>query len=263
MRAVTGVFLSKADAIKSVEKLRALNVAADKITLLTPGDERKEASLVSTEAAEAPGIGKALGAVVGAAGGLSGGSMLVAAMVPGIGMVTAAGILGVAILGAAGAAVGAAAGSSLDNSASEGLPEDEMFVYEDALRKGRSVIIAFAENSSAAEPIREALKLAGAEALDDACHKWWIGLRSAEQEHHAVGGGNFSADEKFYRLGFEDALHSRMRCKEFDQVSADMDSRLEDLQKQYPGENVAEAYTQGYQRGREYYQRFCDQTKAA
>ena len=105
MRAVTGVFLSKADAIKSVEKLRALNVAADKITLLTPGDERKEASLVSTEAAEAPGIGKALGAVVGAAGGLSGGSMLVAAMVPGIGMVTAAGMLGVAILGAAGAAL--------------------------------------------------------------------------------------------------------------------------------------------------------------
>lgn len=263
MRAVTGVFPSKADAIKAVEKLRALNIAADKITLLTPGDERKEASLVSTEAAEAPGIGKALGAVVGAAGGLSGGSMLVAAMVPGIGMVTAAGMLGVAILGAAGAAVGAAAGASLDNNASEGLPEDEIFVYEDALRKGRSVVIAFAENSSAAEPIREALKLAGAEAIDDARHKWWIGLRSAEQEHYSVSGGNFSEDEKFYRLGFEDALHSRMRCKEFDQVSAEMDSRLEDLQKQYPGENIAEAYTQGYQRGREYYQRFCDQTKAA
>jgi|SRR5579862_6691161 len=263
MQAVTGVFLSKADAIKAMEKLRALNIAADKITLLTPGDERKEAIFISTDATEAPGVGKALGAVVGAAGGLSGGSLLVAAMVPGIGMVTAAGLLGAAILGAAGAALGAVAGASLDNNLSEGLPEDEIFVYEDALRKGRSVVIAFAEDSSAAEPVREALKLAGAEAIDDARHQWWIGLRSAEQEHYSAAGGNFNEDEKFYRLGFEDALHSRMRCKEFDQVSAEMDSRLEDLQKKYPGENIAEAYTQGYRRGREYYQRFCDQTKAA
>ena len=246
-----------------MEKLRALNVAADKITLLTPGDERKEASLVATDAGEAPGIGKALGAVVGAAGGLSGGSLLVAAIVPGIGMVTAAGMLGAAILGAAGAALGAAAGASLDNTSSEGLPENEIFVYEDALRKGRSVVLVFAEDSAAAEPVREALKLAGAEAIDDARHQWWIGLRSAEQEHYTAGGGNFGEDEKFYRLGFEDALHSRMRCKEFDQVSAEMDSRLDDLQKEYPGENIAEAYTQGYQRGREYYQSFCDQTKAA
>jgi hypothetical protein len=263
MQAVTGVFLSKHDAIAAVEKLRAMNVVDERITLLTPGDERKEENLVSTDAGEAPGVGKALGAVVGAAGGLSGGSMLVAAMVPGIGMVTAAGLLGASILGAAGAAIGAAAGASLDNRFSEGLPEDEIFVYEDALRKGRSVVVVFSDDSSGAERVRDALKSARAEAIDDARHQWWIGLRSAEQEHYSAAGGNFGTDEKFYRLGFEEALHSRMRCKEFDQVSAEMESRLEELQKKYPGEDITEAYTRGYQRGREYYQRFCDQTKAA
>ena len=46
-------------------------------------------------------------------------------------------------------------------------------------------------------------------------------------------------------------------------MSAEMESNLEDLQKQYPGVELAEAYTRGYQRGREYYQRLCDERKAA
>jgi len=88
-------------------------------------------------------------------------------------------------------------------------------------------------------------------------------LRSAEQEHYSRSGRNFRDDEKFYRLGFEAALHARTRCKEFDQVSAEMESNLEDLQRQYPGVEVAEPFTRGYERGRDYYQNLCDQSKAA
>ncbi len=51
------------------------------------------------------------------------------------------GLLGAAILGAAGATVGATAGDKMEKSATQGLPEDEIFVYEDALRQGRSVVI--------------------------------------------------------------------------------------------------------------------------
>jgi hypothetical protein len=201
--------------------------------------------------------------VLGAAGGMSTGA-LVAAVIPGVGLVTAIGILGTAILTAAGAGVGAAAGDSLENRMTDGLPEDEIFLYEDALRKGRTVVIVFAEDETIATSVRERFTAEGAEAIDAARQQWWTGLRSAEQEHYAVSAGtNFDRDEKFYRLGFEAALHARMRCKEFDQVSAEMESKLEDVQREHPGEEVAEAFTRGYQRGREHYQHLCDESRAA
>ena len=109
----------------------------------------------------------------------------------------------------------------------------------------------------------EQLKAEGAEAIDAARQQWWIGLRSAEQEHYSASGKDFGNVEQFYRLGFEDALHARNRCREFDQVSAEMEANLEELQRQYPGVDLGDAYTEGYQRGREYYQKLCDQAKAA
>ena len=262
MQTVTGIFATEHDARCAVEALTSKGIPGNKITLLTPGKSEKDLESVRVEAAEKPGIGKAIGGVLGAAGGLSGGSILFA-IIPGVGPVTAIGLLGAAILGAAGAGVGAAAGASLENFTTEGLPEDEIFVYEDALRKGRSVVIVFADDEAAAESLRESLKSDGAEAIDAARQQWWIGLRSVEQEHYAASGRDFTNVEKFYRLGFEDALHARNRCKEFDQVSAEMEANLEDLQRQYPGAEIADAYTEGYQRGREYYQRSCDQSKAA
>ena len=261
MEAVTGVFRVLADARRSVDALRSKGVPEDRITLLTPWDGDAVES-VPVDTSEAPGIGKALGAVVGAAGGLSGGSLLMA-VIPGVGPVTALGMLGAAVVGAAGATIGGAVGGAIDNSASRGLPEDEIFVYEDALRRGRSVVIALAEDSAEVNIVRDALRHEGAETVDAARHEWWIGLRSAEREHYLAGGGEFDKAEKFYRLGFEAALHARTRCKEFDQVSAEMASNLEELQKGYPGADIEEPYTRGYQRGREYYQHLCDESRAA
>jgi hypothetical protein len=263
MQAVTGVFASQAKADHAIETLLSNGVVADKITLLTPGSRRIHAEPIPVVAGEQPGIGKAIGAAIGAAGGITGGSILAAAIIPGVGAVTAVGLLGAAILGAAGAGAGAVAGASLENSRTEGLPEDEIFVYEDAMRKGRTVVIVLAEDADSAESLRAVLKSKGAETVDAARHQWWIGLQSAEREHYSISGRNFGTDEQFYRRGFEDAQHARTRCKEFDQVSAEMESNLEDLQNQFPGVDLAEAYTRGYQRGREYYQRLCDERKAA
>jgi len=262
MEAVTGIFFSQNEAEDAVKVLRATGLQADKITLLTPG-HIKELESLPVDSTEQPGMGKAMGALLGAATGLSGGALLVAAVIPGVGPVTAAGLLGGAILAAAGATVGASVGGSMENSATEGLPEDEIFVYEDALRKGRTVVIAFAQDEPQAEHLRELFRLQGAEAIDVARHQWWIGLRSAEREHYATSGKNFADDEKFYRLGFEAALHAKSRCKEFDQVSAEMARDVEDLEQKHPGAAVSEAYTRGYQRGRDYYQQLCNEKKAA
>ena len=262
MQPVTGVFLSKLDADQAIAELQSKGIRTNQVTLLTPGGNVAEKlKPVPVDAAEPPGIGTAIGAVVGGATGLSGG--LVAAVLPGVGTVSAMGLLGAALLTAAGASLGGAVAGSIEESTIEGLPEDEIFVYEDALRKGRTVVIVLVEDGADAISIRQMLKSEGAESVDAARERWWIGLRSAEQEHYEGSGGNFRDDEKFYRLGFEAALHARNRCKEFDQVSAEMASKLEELQHQYPGVNLAEPFARGYARGRQYYQRFCDQSKAA
>jgi hypothetical protein len=189
--------------------------------------------------------------------------LILAALIPGVGPITAIGLLGGAVLAAAGASIGAVAGGKLENSMTDGLPEDELFVYEDALRQGRSVVIALAEDEAEAARFRELLETEGAESVDAAREKWWIGLRDAEHEHYSTLGRNLSDDEKFYRLGFESALHARSRCKEYDQVLSEMTADIEELEQKYPGVEVEEPFRRGYERGRDYYQRLCDESKAA
>ncbi len=263
MRAVTGVFRSESDAQRALTELRSTGLPEDRITLLTPGSTEAEQGSAPVVTAEQPGMGKTVGAVLGTAAGFSGGPLIVAALIPGVGPITAIGLLGGALLAAAGASIGAVAGGKLENAMTEGLPEDELFVYEDALRKGRSVLIALADDEGAASPLRELLKAKGAETVDAAREQWWIGLRDAEQEHYSSFSRNLSEDEKFYRLGFESALHARTRCKEYDQVMGEMTAQIEELERQHPGAEVAEAYQRGYERGRDYYQQLCNESKAA
>ncbi len=265
MQAISGVFKTTAGAERATAEVRKLGVPAEKVTLLTPGSLgqiSKELESVPIDATEQPGMGKAFGAVLGGSAGLSGSALLIA-LVPGVGTISAIGVLGAAILTAAGATIGASAGSKFESSTSAGLPEDEIFVYEDALRKGRSVVVAMAETDASASLLRSLLQAEGAESIDAAREQWWIGLRGAEQAHYSKSGKSFTEDENFYRLGFEAALHARTRCKEFDQVSGEMNAALEDVQRQYPNANVEEPFTRGYQRGREHYQQLCDETRAA
>ncbi len=265
MEAISGVFKTREGAEKAVQEARKAGISFDRITLLLPGtvDQiNKEMQVVPVDATEQPGMGKAVGAVAGGGVGFAGGSLLMA-LVPGLGPITAVGLLGAAILGAAGATIGAAAGNELEKSTTQGIPEDEIYVYEDALRQGRSVVILLAEDQQSASLLRDLLKLQGAESVDAAREQWWVGLRSAEESHYTKSGASFAQDEEFFRLGFQAALHARTRCLEFDQVSGEMNAALEDVQRQHPGEQVEAPFTRGYQRGREYYQHLCDDKKAA
>src|SRR6202041_1087802 len=265
MEAISGVFRARKSAEDAVEEVRKSGIAADKITLLIPGTANqvdKEVQSVPVDSAEQPGMGKGLGALAGGGVGIVGGAMLVA-LVPGVGPITAVGMLGAAILGAAGATIGATVGNTLEKSTTTGLPEDEIFVYEDALRQGRSVVIVLAENKESASLVRDQLKMHGAESVDAAREQWWIGLRKPEESHYSKSGKSFAEDEKYYRLGFEAALHARRRCVEFDQVSGEMNAALEDAQREHPGVQLEAAFTRGYQRGRDYYQQRCDETGKA
>jgi hypothetical protein len=261
LEAIAGVFQTRTDAERALNQIRNAAIPEDRITLLTPGSVdqiHREVESVAVDSTEQPGMGGAMGALLGGGIGVTSGSLLMA-LVPGVGPITAFGLLGAAVLGAAGATVGAKAGNRIEQDSDRGLPEDEIFVYEDALRRGRSVVIAMAENGGQADLIRDLFKREGAESVDAAREQWWIGLRSAEANRYPSSGRAFSDDERFYRMGFEAAMHARTRCMEFDQVSAAMDAALEDVKHKYPGEPVEEPFTRGYRRGREHYQQLCEE----
>jgi hypothetical protein len=266
MEAVAGVFKSRSDAERALGALHAIGFPEDKTTFLAPGSADqidKEMTSVAADSTEQPGMAKAMGALLGGGIGVTGGAVLMA-LIPGVGAITAFGLLGMAILGAAGATVGGAAANKIEEDSYQGLPEDEIFVYEDALRKGRSVVIALAEDDSQRDQVRTLLETEGAESVDAAREQWWIGLRSAEQAHYSADGKDSGDDERFYRMGFEAALHAKTRCMEFDQVSGEMNAALEDAQRENPGKNVEKPFIRGYQRGREHYQQMCDEgSKAA
>jgi|SRR5215472_9094273 len=179
MESIASVFQSRIAAEEGLSELLPLGIPKDRITILTPEATEKELAAVPTVEAEQPGMGKALGAAVGGAVGLASGmgaaGVVMSAIVPGVGPVLA----GAALLGT----IGAAAGGAIEKSLSDGLPADELFVYEDALRNGRTVLIAIAENSQQAEGARGALENAGAESIDRARDMWWLGVRDVEKKN--------------------------------------------------------------------------------
>jgi hypothetical protein len=266
MEPVTGVFASQHDAAQAVQKLRSIGIKESRISLLTPGELKEEVGAVPVATTEQPGMGKTMGGVVGAAAGAAGGLELGAALsafIPGVGPVIALGLMGAGLFGLAGAGIGAAIGQKAENALDDGLPEDELFVYEDALRKGKSVLMVMADDEEHARPLRDLLEQQGAESVDAAREEWWIGLRSPEQEHYTGLGRDFSQDEKFYRCGFEAALHARTRGKEYDQVLSEMQADLEELKRQHPNAEVEEPFRRGYDRGRAYYESVRTRSRAS
>jgi hypothetical protein len=250
MSTVAGIFKSRADAERAAANLSSAGINTDKINLLTPGttDEELEAAVPTTET-EQPGMGGALGGTVGAAMGAAGGMQIGAALasllVPGVGPVLAAGVIGAALLGIGGAAAGAAAGNAMEESV-EGLPHDELYVYEDALRQGRSVVIAIVDDGAEAEGARSILAQAGAESIDAARESWWVGLRDAEEEEYTGQGKDFKQDEPVYRRGFEAAQHPRVRGKSYEEAT-------ESLRERYSDAYEAESFRRGYERGQNYH----------
>jgi hypothetical protein len=223
------------------------------VNMLTPEMNDKEIAAVRVVGGEQPGMGKALGAVTGGAIGLAGGAALVPAiassLVPGIGPVLGIGIFAGTLLGAIGAVGGEAAGAALEGTLEEGLPEDELFVYEDALRKGRSVLVVRTEDDEA-NAVRGAFELAGAESVDRAREMWWLGLRDIQKEQYSTEGSDFDHDEPDFRKGFEAALRLRNRNCSYEEYCQRLSGRDTDSGYERKG------FRNGYERGQQYLEAF-------
>src|SRR5437762_5808320 len=246
MQTVAGIFATRGDAERAAAQLEALGIPRDRITLLSPGVDPHK--VVPVDDGERPGVGRAIGAVVGGGAGAAVGFPLGAAvtmMIPGIGPIIASGIIGALLFGAGGAAVGA----TLEESLVAGMPHDDLFVYEDALRRGRSVVIALVEDDTLAGRARTALEAADAESIDAARERWWLGMRSAEQERYERGRAAFDRDEILFRRGFEAALAPSVRGRSWEEA-------LPDLQARHGDVCDALAFRHGWERGQDYYREF-------
>jgi hypothetical protein len=249
MAIVSGVFQSRGEALQAINELHVAKIKAEHIGLLTPEltEQEVEARAHVTDS-ERPGLGKAMGAVVGGAMGAASGATVGAAVaslaVPGVGPVIAAGVLAAALLGVAGAATGAVAGEAVEEALGEGLPHEDLFVYEDALRKGRSVVVAFVDDSDE-DRVRDIMRRHGSLDVEHLRENWWQERREEEKTSYQQAGGDFARDEDNYRRGFQTALHPKRRGKPYEEVQ-------QELRNSYTAAELDSAFRQGYERGRRY-----------
>jgi hypothetical protein len=257
MEAVVGLFAKPETAERAADELIATGIPSEHISVLTRGADAGQIKSLPTDDAEQPGVGRAIGTVVGGAAGAAAGVQLatVAAtlFIPAVGPVIATGLIAGALFGIG---AGGAIGKAVEQTLSEGLPKDEVFIYEDALRQGRTVLVALAETSVQADAARAALAGAGAETVDAARHAWWIGLRDSEAVRYADTGEDFVRDEATYRLGFEAALSPRTRGKTYDQS-------VGWLRERFPDVYAHTAFRRGFESGQTYYARLQDWMDAA
>ena len=250
MQAVTGVFKSQADAERAVSQLRNLGIPEKRLGIVRPGSapERLEAGVPVTDT-EDPGMGRAMGAAVGgamgAAGGATAGLAIASLVVPGIGPLVAFGMIGAGLLGLVGAAAGSAVGDQVEEELGEGIPHEDVYLYEDALRHGHSIVIAYVEEGDQADRAAEVMNNVGAEDLDRLRENWWQELRDGERAHY---GSDFDQHEESYRRGYQAALHPKRRGKAYSDAEADLISA-------YTGSVLDRPFQAGYERGQGYRQR--------
>src|SRR5436190_3926253 len=247
MEILTGVFESHDQAIDAVQKLRSLGLTDKQIGLVTPEGKWPEGGVrVPVTDTEDSGMGQAMGAAVGGAMGAAGGATLGLAaaslLVPGVGPVVALGVVGAVLMGASGAAVGAVVGDTFEETLGEGIPHEDIYLYEDALRQGKSVVVAYPDDDTPTDSVQQVMTSSGALSTDKLRDQWWANVRDDEFVHYQNSGRDFTADELSYRRGFEAAHHPECRGKSYSRAEQILKSRYSDAE-------IDAAFRSGYDRG--------------
>jgi len=250
MEVIVRVFDNYDNALEAVSRLREIGINERRLALLASGHTTQgTATSLPVSDSENPGMGTAMGGVVGGAMGAAGGATLGLAtatlLVPGVGPVLAFGLIGAALLGGTGAVVGAKVGDTIEEELGEGFPHEEVYLFEDALRHGKSVVVAYAEGGTQANEAREIMTQLGSVNMDSLRETWWNEQRDHEWTDYQSNGRDFQRDELSYRHGFEAALHPLRRGKAYSSVE-------NSLKETYGDAALDSAFRKGYQRGAAY-----------
>lgn len=248
MEPVVGIFPSRSEAVRAAGQVRASGFPGEGVQLLLPIEAPENAP--PSEDAEQPGVGLALGGVVGAAtgatAGLGLGAITASFVLPGVGPVAAIGLAAAAAFGVAGAIGGATAGAALDAESRSGIPKDELYLYEHALARGKGVLLVPVDSEDEAKRAREALEAAGAESLDAARKDWWVGIEDLEKAsaYEAPFVHERYLPETVYRKGFLAALQPDNLDRAYATVAPLLRERSGDVA-------LDPAFRSGYERGME------------
>ena len=181
MQGIAGVFHSRAAAEEALQCLVDHGINRESILFLTAeapiqaqGNACIEEKLktVPTTDAEADGMGKGMGALMGgglgASAGLAGGAAVASLLVPGVGTIFAVGLGAAAVLGLGGAVAGAKVGDATEHAMDTGVPKDDVMVYRELLKNGRSIVIVNAESEEQASIAKFVFETYEGEKLDAA-----------------------------------------------------------------------------------------------
>jgi hypothetical protein len=121
--------------------------------------------------------------------------------------------------------------------------DDERFLLTHALDLGAAVVTALADDAAQAVTARAALADAGAEPMDEACHRWWRTIRGGEEAFWRDAGDAAGFAEDAYRQGFVAAQRPGNRGRSYTEA-------MEDALRRSPWTGASEAFRSGYERGR-------------
>jgi hypothetical protein len=184
MEVLAAVFTSARDADSAAHAIRM--IGGCHVNVLHPESTRQELLAVPTTN-DMPPVIKYLAATLGAALGLGLGVGLFVVMLD---LPLSAGIGAAVVLGILGAILGGFAGRGVDRKSLEGLPEDELFYYGDALRRRRTVVVVRITDPAHTSEVHELLEAARAEAIDPARETLEVGLQSSEKLHYDPPGNH-------------------------------------------------------------------------
>jgi len=170
MHTILGIFRTRVAADQALNGLLKNGVPQQSIIFLTGDQPQAEIASVPTTDAEPDGMGKTLGSyvggIVGAGAGLYLGSALASLVVPGVGSILAIGIGAAAALGLGGAAAGGAVGNATEHAMDEGVPKDDVFLYRELLKRGRSLVIVNVDSEELADRARSVMQQNGTEDVE-------------------------------------------------------------------------------------------------
>lgn len=242
------IFRSPDAAQEAFDALRREGFTTDQLTLLTPQASSAELPPGSSVETSHPGAcgakaGDVAGSILGWAGGVAGAAVTLV-FIPAVGPIAAVGAL--ALASVLGATVGGVVGHMTQQAAASALPHDYAFVYEDALRRGRWLLMVYTPEERQMKTALHVFERFETESLDDAREAWWRNLRESERQAHGTPTHEFTQIETAYRKGFEAALAADLRGHSYTEA-------LPTLQERYPDTYDAQPFAQGYQRGQAYF----------
>lgn len=246
MHVLVGIFHSAMAARGASQMLHEAGVTTGHLMLLTPETGRAELHTVSPQH-PAGACDVRAGHVMGAATGLAGGlvsSAAVILLVPGVGPILAVGTL------VTGALIGATAGATIcrivQDTFTLTLAPDDVFVYEDALRQGCSLLLVSPSDDEQRAVTTALFTRLNTERVDTLRDQWWRCQRQHEAMAYPGTAAEFARHEVSYRCGFEAALDVRTRGKTFAEAA-------HVLAQRDPAMYQDDVFRHGFARGQEYY----------